>query len=263
MTASTTPAEPRLSVRDLYKSYGALQVLRGVSVEAEKGDVISLIGPPGSGKSTLLHCINQLEGGDAGEICVAGEHLEMVMRKGRRMARDLGQWQRLRAKVGFVSQGFNLWPHMSVLENVMEGLVLVRKLPRDEIVPLARRSLDRVGLRGREDAYPAHLSAGQQQRVAIARALAMEPEVLLFDEPTSALVPELVIEVLAVLRDLARQGKTMLLVTRELAFARDVSTKVLFLHRGQIEEAGPPAQIYGAPRTKRLRQFLAHARLAG
>ncbi|WP_337182410.1 ATP-binding cassette domain-containing protein [Shinella sp.] len=263
MTASMTPSKLRLSVRGLHKRYGALEVLRGVSLEANKGDVIALIGASGSGKSTVLRCINQLEASDAGEVNIAGEELELVVRKGRRVARDLDQLRRLRAKLGFVSQGFNLWPHMTVLENVVEGPVLVRRLSREAALPLARRLLERVGMRGREDAYPGRLSGGQQQRVAIARALAMEPEVLLFDEPTSALDPELVVEVLAVIRDLAKEGRTMLLVTHEMAFARDVSTRVVFLHEGRVEEAGPPAQIFGAPRSQRLRQFLAGARPGG
>lgn len=263
MAARIAPSETRLSVRDLHKRYGATDVLRGVSLEAGKGDVISLIGASGSGKSTFLRCINQLEASDSGEIFVGGEQLELVMRKGRRVARDPDQLRRLRARLGFVSQGFNLWPHMTVLENVIEGPVLVRKLSREKIVPLALRLLERVGLKGRDSSYPAHLSGGQQQRVAIARALAMEPDVLLFDEPTSALDPELVVEVLAVIRDLAREGRTMLLVTHEMAFARDVSTRVMFLHQGRVEEAGSPAQIFGAPRTERLRQFMACARLAG
>lgn len=263
MTGQNQAASLRLSVRELHKSFGKIEVLRGVSAEAHQGDVISLIGSSGSGKSTFLRCINQLETCDAGEIFVAGEHLDLVMRKGRRVARDPRQLRRMRAKLGFVFQSFNLWSHMTVLENLIEGPVHVRGLPREQAVALAQRLLDRVGMKGRENAYPAHLSGGQQQRVAIARTLAMEPEVLLFDEPTSALDPELVAEVLAVIRDLATEGRTMLLVTHEMAFARDVSSRVMFLHKGLVEEEGPPAQIFGAPRSERLRQFLVHTRITG
>ncbi len=257
------PPEIRLSVRDLHKSYGPVEVLRGISLEARKGDVISLIGSSGSGKSTFLRCINQLETCDSGEIFVADEHLELVMRKGRRVARDPRQLRRMRAKLGFVFQSFNLWSHMTVLENLIEGPTQVRGLSHDQAVLLAQRLLDRVGMKGREGAYPAHLSGGQQQRIAIARTLAMEPEVLLFDEPTSALDPELVAEVLAVIRDLASEGRTMLLVTHEMAFARDVSSTVMFLHKGLVEEAGSPAEIFGAPKSERLQQFLTHTRIAG
>lgn len=262
MTGQNQAASLRLSVRELHKSFGTQEVLRGISAEARQGDVISLIGSSGSGKSTFLRCINQLETCDAGEIFVAGEHLDLVMRKGRRVASDPHQLRRMRAKLGFVFQSFNLWSHMTVLENLIEGPVHVRGLPREQAVALAQRLLDRVGMKGREDAYPAHLSGGQQQRVAIARTLAMEPEVLLFDEPTSALDPELVAEVLAVIRDLATEGRTMLLVTHEMAFARDVSSRVMFLHKGQVEEEGPPAEIFGAPRSERLRQFLSHTPFA-
>lgn len=263
MSAEHRLGEVRLAVNDLHKSYGPVEVLRGISLEARQGDVISLIGSSGSGKSTFLRCINQLESCDAGEIHVAGEHLELVVRKGRRVARDPRQLRRLRAKLGFVFQSFNLWSHMTVLENLIEGPTQVCGIARDRAVPLAHDLLERVGLKGREDAYPAHLSGGQQQRVAIARALAMEPEVLLFDEPTSALDPELVAEVLAVIRDLATEGRTMLLVTHEMAFARDVSTSVMFLHQGRVEEAGPPVRIFGAPSSERLKRFLAHTRIDG
>lgn len=263
MTRQNEAAGLRLSVRDLHKSYGKVEVLRGLSVEAYQGDVISLIGSSGSGKSTFLRCINQLETSDAGEIFVAGEHLDLVTRGGRRVARDQKQLRRVRAKLGFVFQSFNLWSHMTVLENLLEGPMQVRGMPRDQAVPLAMRLLERVGMAGRERAYPSHLSGGQQQRVAIARTLAMEPEVLLFDEPTSALDPELVAEVLAVIRDLASEGRTMLLVTHEMAFARDVSSRVVFLHKGLAEESGPPDQIFGAPKSERLKQFLAHTRIAG
>ncbi|WP_317852830.1 ABC transporter ATP-binding protein [Albidovulum salinarum] len=261
MTSMEPIVDLRLSVRDLHKKFGSVEVLRGVSIEARQGDVISLIGASGSGKSTFLRCINQLESSDAGEISVAGEHLDLVMRRGRRVARDARQLRRIRAKLGFVFQSFNLWSHMTVLENLIEGPMQVRGLRRDEAVALAQGLLDRVGLKGRESSYPGHLSGGQQQRVAIARTLAMEPEVMLFDEPTSALDPELVAEVLAVIRDLATEGRTMLLVTHEMAFARDVSTEVVFLHKGLVEERGAPAQIFSAPQSERLKQFLTHVRL--
>ncbi|MCE5973196.1 ATP-binding cassette domain-containing protein [Sinirhodobacter sp. WL0062] len=251
----------RLAVRDLHKSYGSLEVLRGISLEAHQGDVIALIGASGSGKSTFLRCINQLEDCSQGEIFVNGEHLDLVHRKGRRVARDPRQLRRIRSKLGFVFQSFNLWSHMTVLENLIEGPTRIHGMHRDEAVALAQSLLERVGMKGREGAYPAQLSGGQQQRIAIARALAMQPEVMLFDEPTSALDPELVAEVLAVIRDLATEGRTMLLVTHEMAFARDVASKVVFLHKGLVEESGPPAEIFGAPKSVRLTQFLKHVRL--
>ena len=244
----------QLSVRGLRKSFGAIEVLRGIDLEARRGDVLALIGASGSGKSTLLRCINLLEMPEAGDITVAGERLHLGG------AQDQKALRRVRSKLGFVFQSFNLWSHMTVLENLIEAPIHVLKLPRDEAVARAQRLLARVGLPDKSGAYPIQLSGGQQQRVAIARALCMEPEVMLFDEPTSALDPELVGEVLGVIRSLAEEGRTMLLVTHEMGFCREVADRVVFLHQGQIEEQGPPAEVFGHPRSERLRQFLARVR---
>ncbi len=231
----------KLQVEDIHKRYGANEVLKGVSLTAHAGDVISIIGSSGSGKSTLLRCINLLERPQQGRILVAGEELALRMaRDGALDAADHQQLQRLRTRLAMVFQHFNLWAHMTVLANIIEVPVHVLGLPRDEAVARARKYLRLVGLEGREDAYPNHMSGGQQQRVAIARALAVEPEVMLFDEPTSALDPELVGEVLRVMQVLAQEGRTMLVVTHEMGFAREVSNQVIFLHQGQIEEQGDP-----------------------
>jgi ABC-type histidine transport system ATPase subunit len=245
----------QLSLVGLRKRFGALEVLRGVSLEARRGEVIALIGASGSGKSTLLRCINLLETPDEGEITVAGETI--ALGRGRRDAETL---RRIRARLGFVFQSFNLWSHLTVLENLVEAPVHVLGVPAAEARARAEALLARVGLPDKGDAYPVALSGGQQQRVAIARALAMEPEVMLFDEPTSALDPELVGEVLAVIRSLADEGRTMLLVTHEMGFCREVANRVVFLHQGQIEEEGPPDAIFGAPKSERLRQFLSRVR---
>ncbi len=250
-------ATSKLQVTDLHKRYGDNAVLRGVSLEARTGDVISVIGSSGSGKSTLLRCINLLERPNAGTIVVAGETLGLAMAKdGMLRATDARQLQRIRAEVAMVFQNFNLWSHKTALENVIEAPICVLKLSKDEAVARARRDLAKVGLANIEDCYPAYLSGGQQQRVAIARALAMEPQVMLFDEPTSALDPELVGEVLAVLRTLAEEGRTMIVVTHEMSFARDVSNRVVFLHQGVIEEQGDPRDVLDSPKSERLRQFL-------
>ncbi|MFC4158024.1 ABC transporter ATP-binding protein [Chitinimonas lacunae] len=247
----------KLQVEDLHKRYGTHEVLKGVSLTAHAGDVISIIGSSGSGKSTFLRCINLLERPHAGRIVVAGEEMKLVSaRDGMFRAADERQLQTLRAKLAMVFQHFNLWAHMTVLENIIEAPVHVLKVSRDEAVVRARRYLDKVGLKNVEDKYPAHMSGGQQQRVAIARALAMEPEVMLFDEPTSALDPELVSEVLRVMRTLAEEGRTMVVVTHEMGFAREVSNHVIFLHQGRIEEEGDPKQVLNAPQSERLRQFL-------
>ena len=248
---------PVLEVTGIRKRFGDHEVLRGISLTAERGDVISVIGSSGSGKSTLLRCINLLERPNAGSIAVAGETLGLAMaRDGMLRATDAKQLQRIRAEVAMVFQNFNLWSHKTALENVIEAPIHVLKLSKDEAVTRARRDLAKVGLSNIEDRYPAYLSGGQQQRVAIARALAMEPQVMLFDEPTSALDPELVGEVLAVLRTLAEEGRTMIVVTHEMSFARDVSKRVVFLHQGVIEEQGAPRDVLGGPRSERLRQFL-------
>ncbi len=254
MAANDTPA---LMVEDLHKRFGALEVLKGISLSAANGDVISMIGSSGSGKSTLLRCINLLETPDAGRVYVDGELIEMkVTRQGTKPA-DHRQVDRIRTRLGMVFQSFNLWSHMTVLENVIEAPVHVLKVPKAEAIGRAEDLLAKVGIGDKRHHYPAHLSGGQQQRAAIARALAVEPQVMLFDEPTSALDPELVGEVLKVMRDLAEEGRTMLIVTHEIGFAREVSSRTVFLHQGRIEEEGAPEQIFGQPSSERLRQFLA------
>lgn len=246
-----------LSVQDLHKSFGSLKVLSGISVSAFKGDVISILGSSGSGKSTFLRCINMLEIPDSGRIIVAGE--EILMKKNRRgesVPKNMRQVEQIRSRLSMVFQQFNLWSHMTVLENVIEAPVHVLKIPRKEAVERANRCLEKVGIYDKAQSYPAHLSGGQQQRAAIARALAMEPEAMLFDEPTSALDPELVGEVLTVIRSLAEEGRTMLVVTHEMSFARDVSNRVIFLNQGVIEEDGHPEQVFGNPSSERFRQFI-------
>ncbi len=245
-----------LSVRDLYKSFGAVEVLRGVSLSADDGDVIAIVGSSGSGKSTLLRCINLLEIPDSGEVRVGGELIEMRRTRRGQVPANQRQVDRIRAQAGMVFQSFNLWSHMTVLQNVAEAPVRVLGLSKAEARDRAGALLERVGLGDKLGHYPAHLSGGQQQRAAIARALAMEPRLMLFDEPTSALDPELIGEVLKVIRDIAGEGRTMLLVTHEMAFAREVASRVVFLHDGAVEEEGPPAELFGNPRSDRLRQFL-------
>ncbi len=247
----------KLEVHDLFKSYGSHEVLKGVSLTAQAGDVISIIGSSGSGKSTFLRCINLLERPSAGRIVVTGEEMRLVKAKdGMLTAADERQLQAMRTKLAMVFQHFNLWAHLTVLENIVAVPVHVLKKPKDQAVATARKYLEKVGLKGVEDKYPAHMSGGQQQRVAIARALSVEPEVMLFDEPTSALDPELVGEVLRVMRSLADEGRTMVVVTHEMAFAKEVSNHVVFLHQGCIEEQGNPREVLAAPKSARLQQFL-------
>jgi len=249
---------PALVVEDLHKRFGELEVLKGVSMSADDGGVIAMIGSSGSGKSTLLRCINLLETPDSGRVYVSGELIRMrPTRNGHAVPEDPKQVDRIRSRLGMVFQSFNLWSHLTVLQNVIEAPVHVLKVPKAEAIARARDLLDKVGIADKLDYYPAHLSGGQQQRAAIARALAMEPKVMLFDEPTSSLDPELVGEVLRVIRRLAEEGRTMLLVTHEMGFAREVASEVIFLHAGRIEEQGPPAQVFGNPRSERCRQFLA------
>ena len=245
-----------LLAEDIHKSFGTLEVLKGVTVSARRHDVISILGSSGSGKSTLLRCINMLEPPDKGRVVVGGEEIAMTVRDGRAEPADRRQVERLRTRLAMVFQQFNLWSHMTVLENVIEAPVHVLGVPRREAVERARALLAKVGVTGREDHYPSMLSGGQQQRVAIARALAMEPDVMLFDEPTSALDPELVGEVLKVMHDLAGEGRTMLVVTHEMGFARDVSTGVVFLHEGRVLEQGTPSEVFDTPASERFRQFI-------
>jgi arginine/ornithine transport system ATP-binding protein len=247
----------KLQVENIHKRFGSNEVLKGVSLSAHAGDVISIIGSSGSGKSTFLRCINLLEKPHEGRINVAGEELKLVASKdGELHAAEPKQLQHLRTKLAMVFQHFNLWAHMTVLQNIIETPVNVLGIPKDQAVETARKYLTKVGLSGVEDRYPAHMSGGQQQRVAIARALAVEPEVMLFDEPTSALDPELVSEVLKVMKTLAQEGRTMVVVTHEMGFAREVANHLIFLHKGLIEEQGFPAEVLANPKSERLGQFL-------
>ena len=246
-----------IEVDRLHKRFGNIEVLKGVSLTAREGEVISLIGASGSGKSTLLRCINMLEIPDQGRILVDGESIHLNQnRPGAPLVSDAKQLVRIRSSLGMVFQNFNLWPHRTVLENLIEAPTQVLRESRAEATERAEALLERVGLAAKRNEYPAFLSGGQQQRVAIARALAMRPKVMLFDEPTSALDPELVGEVLRVIRSLAEEGRTMILVTHEMAFARDVSSKVAFLHQGLIEETGSPDDVFVHPRSERCRQFV-------
>jgi ABC-type histidine transport system ATPase subunit len=247
-----TNETPCIRVVDLHKRFGTLEVLKGISFDVHRGTVLSMIGASGSGKSTLLRCINRLETPSAGDVLIEGESL--CLRDGR--PRTSAEVNRIRRDLGMVFQQFNLWPHMTVLENVIEAPRHVRGLSRKAARELGEACLRRVHMLDKAGAYPARLSGGQQQRVAIARALAMQPKVMLFDEATSSLDPELTEEVLAVMRELARDGTTMIVVTHEMAFAREVSDHVMFLHNGVVEEQGPPAALFGAPQSERLRQFL-------
>ena len=247
----------KLQAEGIHKSYGSNHVLKGVSLTAKAGDVISLIGSSGSGKSTLLRCINLLEKPQQGRIVVAGEELQLKpSHNGELEPVNPKQLQMMRTKLAMVFQHFNLWAHKTVLQNIIEVPVHVLGIAKDEAVERARKYLRLVGLENREDTWPNHMSGGQQQRVAIARALAVEPEVMLFDEPTSALDPELVGEVLRVMQVLAQEGRTMVVVTHEIGFAREVSNHVVFLHQGLIEEQGDPRQVLNNPQSERLAKFL-------
>jgi ABC-type histidine transport system ATPase subunit len=246
-----------ISVRNLRKSFGDVPVLKGIDLTANRGDVISIIGASGSGKSTALRCINLLETPDAGEIEICGELIRMRSgRQGRNEPADKSQIARIRQTAGMVFQSFNLWPHLTVLQNVVEAPVHVLNKPRKEATTHALHLLEKVGLADKRDHYPSRLSGGQQQRAAIARTLAMEPKVMLFDEPTSALDPELVAEVLRVIRGLVDEGRTMLLVTHEMRFAREVSDKMILLHQGRVEEEGKPDELFDSPRSGQTRRFL-------
>ena len=261
-TPDPADATPKVRIRGLHKFFGEMHVLKGIDITVASGSVTVLVGPSGSGKSTLLRCINELESIDAGRVWVDGEL--MGMREVRRADGSVRlhaltdkQRARQRAKIGMVFQRFNLFPHMTALGNVMEAPVQVKRISRAEARERAIQMLERVGLADRVDHYPSQLSGGQQQRVAIARALAMDPELMLFDEPTSALDPELVGEVLAVMRDLARDGMTMVVVTHEMGFAREVGDQLVFMADGIVCESGDPAQLLDHPRGERLRAFLA------
>lgn len=247
---------PTIRVVDVHKCFDTLEVLRGVSFDVHRGHVVSMLGVSGSGKSTLLRCINHLETPTSGDVLIDGESLCYRGEGTQRTPRPLAEINRIRRNLGTVFQQFNLWPHMTVLGNVIEAPIRVRGLARAEARELGRTCLDRVHLADKANEYPARLSGGQQQRVAIARALAMQPKVLLFDEPTSSLDPELTDEVLGVMRELAGDGTTMIVVTHEVGFARDVSDQVMFLHDGAIEEQGAPQDMFSAPKSERFRQFV-------
>jgi octopine/nopaline transport system ATP-binding protein len=242
-----------IRVENLHKSFGALEVLKGVSLTAREGDVVAIIGGSGSGKSTMLRCINFLETPTSGRIVIGGDEIALKS-DGRPSSRK--QIEHARRQLGMVFQNFNLWSHKTVLENLIEVPVHVLGVPKAEAVGRAEKLLARVGLAQKADVYPAYMSGGQQQRAAIARALAIEPRAMLFDEPTSALDPELVGEVLQVIRGLADEGRTMILVTHEMKFAREVASHVIYLHNGVIEEEGPPDQVFGNPKSERLKQFI-------
>ncbi|TFB56309.1 amino acid ABC transporter ATP-binding protein [Cryobacterium tagatosivorans] len=241
-------SEAAIQVIDLHKSFDELEVLRGVSLEVKSGEVVAVIGSSGSGKSTLLRCLNRLEQSTSGTILIDGT----VLTGSKRAISEI------RREIGMVFQQFNLFPHMTVLENVMEGPIQVLGMPKKEAATLAAELLAKVGLAEKARVYPRKLSGGQQQRVAIARALAMNPRAMLFDEPTSALDPELRGEVLQVMKQLAAEGMTMVVVTHEMKFAREVADRVIFMHNGVIEEQGPPDQLFDSPQSERLRGFLRH-----
>jgi arginine/ornithine transport system ATP-binding protein len=252
---------PKLEARNIHKSFGKLEVLKGISLEARPHDVISILGSSGSGKSTFLRCLNFLECPTQGEVALGGDTVRTRRnRAGQLEPADRRQIEQLRTRISMVFQGFNLWTHMTVLENVMEASVHVLRIPTAQARETAEAQLRRVGLIDRRDFYPSQLSGGQQQRAAIARALAVDPEVILFDEPTSSLDPELVGEVLGVMKGLAEEGRTMIVVTHEMGFARDVSSRVIFLEQGRIESDGPPQEVMRNAESDRFRQFLARAR---
>lgn len=248
-----TDTQKVLYIAGLSKSFGALKVLSDITFSVERGETICLLGPSGSGKSTLLRCINWLERPDAGRVFLNGTEIGVT---GHGLVMRDRELAAMRTRMGMVFQHFALWPHLTVLQNVMEAPVQVQKRPKTEIEAEALALLAKVGLSEKRDAFPARLSGGQKQRVGIARALAMKPDVLLFDEPTSALDPELVGEVLLVMRELAREGMTMVIVTHEMAFARDVASRILFLDQGYVVESGAPAQFFTRPQTERARQFI-------
>ena len=248
--------DPVIEIRGLHKAYGDLEVIKGVDITARRGDVVSLIGSSGSGKSTILRCANLLEDSQQGDILFKGEPVTWKGTGLHRRPGDPKQVLRIRTNLSMVFQQFNLWAHMTILQNVMEAPVTVLGRDKAEVEEAARRYLEKVGIGDKCDVYPAQLSGGQQQRAAIARALCMEPEALLFDEPTSALDPELEQEVIKVIKDLAAEGRTMLIVTHDMKMASDISSHVVFLHQGLIEEQGAPEQLFGQPKSERLKQFL-------
>ncbi|MFJ3485305.1 amino acid ABC transporter ATP-binding protein [Pseudomonas sp. NPDC090202] len=257
-TANAAPA--LLSIEGLHKSYGPVEVLKGVDLKMNKGNVVTLIGSSGSGKTTLLRCVNLLEEFQGGHIRLEGQDIGYSDVNGKRVRHAEKVIARHRAMTGMAFQQFNLFPHLTALQNVTLGLLKVKKLPKDQAVALAEKWLERVGLLERRNHYPGQLSGGQQQRVAIARAIAMNPSLMLFDEVTSALDPELVGEVLSVIKGLAEEGMTMLLVTHEMRFAYEVSDQIVFMNQGRIEEQGPPKTLFEQPKSARLSEFLKNIR---
>ncbi|MFI7081934.1 amino acid ABC transporter ATP-binding protein [Micromonospora sp. NPDC049903] len=251
------PLRPMVQLVGVRKAFGATTVLEGVDLTVDRGTVTCVVGPSGSGKSTLLRCVNRLERADAGMVLVDGQPVGHVLRRGRLVEASPRLLARHRTEVGMVFQALNLFPHLTVVQNLVEAPIAVQRLPRDAALARARELLDRVGLAHKERAYPRELSGGEQQRVAIARALALRPKVMLFDEPTSALDPELIGEVLSVVRDLASGGMTMLIVTHELRFAAEVADEIVFMDRGRIVEQGPPATMLDRPREERTARFFA------
>ena len=252
---STTP-DVMISAKDIHKAFGGNEVLRGVSLELLRGEVVAVIGPSGSGKSTFLRCLNHLETIDRGSIQIEGEVLAQNDASGKAQYVPEAQIRQIGRKMGMVFQSFNLFPHLTVLENLIEAPMLVKKMKREEIVPKAESLLAKVGLSAKRDAYPNRLSGGQKQRVAIARALCMDPDIMLFDEPTSALDPELTGEVLRTMRELADEHMTMLVVTHEMGFAREVANRVIFMKDGHIVEQGPSAAFFANPQHERTKAFL-------
>lgn len=258
MAIATSPDKRTVVVKvvDLHKSFGKLEVLRGISLDVHQGDVLTLLGASGSGKTTLLRCINYLEQPTSGEIYIDGRPMGFrIDTNGERSNSSQKDINSLRMEIGMVFQQFNLWPHMTAFENIIEAPQRVRKLPRAEVEGFAVELLEKVELLDKKDQYPARLSGGQQQRVAIARALAMQPKVMLFDEPTSSLDPELIGEVLGVMRSLAEEGTTMIVVTHEVGFAREVADRVVLLHNGLVEEEGSPKDVIENPKSERSKQF--------
>ena len=253
-----TADAPMIDARGLCKSFGSLQVLKNVSLRLDKGEVVAVIGPSGSGKSTFLRCLNHLETIDQGRIAIEGETLASTDAQGRCSYAPEREVRRICRKMGMVFQHFNLFPHLTVLQNVIEAPVVVKKMSAAEAIPKAQALLAKVGLADKAHSYPARLSGGQKQRVAIARALAMEPDIMLFDEPTSALDPELTGEVLRTMRQLADERMTMLVVTHEMGFAREVASTVVFMDQGELIEAQPARDFFARPQHERTRAFLEH-----
>ncbi len=247
-----------ISALNIYKSFDKLKVLKGVSLEVQKGEVVAIIGPSGSGKSTFLRCLNRLEMIDGGTIDIEGDELVATGAEGKPKYVEEAKARMICRKMGMVFQQFNLFPHLTVLENVIEAPITVKGVKKDEILPIAKELLKKVGLEDKLDSYPSRLSGGQKQRVAIARALAMQPDIMLFDEPTSALDPELTGEVLKAMRQLAEEHMTMIVVTHEMGFAREVANRVIFMDKGEIVEQGTPDEVFANPKQQRTQAFLNH-----